>query len=125
MSLCNSLLRTRGCELTALNCAGSVNQLSGKASQSSPYISLSQSLESTIAKLSNALAGDAEHRADFLESMLASGFETEVETQNFRIARRKSRKCRLDLIVEEAVHCFLFGIGHFVSNETLDQRAIS
>src|SRR5688500_10321232 len=99
--------------------------LRGETPESATYVSLTEPLQCTVAKLTNTLARDAEHRADLLECVLASAFEAEVQSQHLRIPRRKRRQGSLDLVVEEAVHCLLLGVGHFVGDEPLDQRAIA
>ena len=47
--------------------------------QRPPHIALTQPLERAVAKLTDAFAGDAEHRPDLLEGVLAAPFEPEVE----------------------------------------------
>jgi len=75
--------------------------------------------------LANALARDAKHRADLFERVLASALEAEVETQNLCVARRQRAERLLDLVGEEAIHCFLFRVRHLVGDEPLDERAIA
>src|SRR5881394_3679673 len=97
----------------------------GKAAERAADVAFAKALEGAVAKLTDALARHAEHRADLLERVLASTFETEVETQNLRVARRQRAECLLDLIGEEAVHCFLLGVRHLVGDEALDERTIA
>src|SRR5437764_1024752 len=64
-------------------------RLGGEASQRATHVAFAQPLEGTVAQLADALARDAQHRSDLFQRMLASTFETEVETQHFRVARRQ------------------------------------
>src|SRR3954469_20990068 len=88
--------------------------LSSERSQRAADIALAEPLERAVAKLTYTLTRDAEQRSDLLEGMLPPTLQAKVQSENLRIARRQSRKCSLDLVVEEAVHCFLFGVGHLV-----------
>ena len=99
--------------------------LRGEASECAADVAFAKALQRAVTELTNTLACYAEHRADFLESVFASCFETEVETEHLCIPRRQSRKCGLYLVIEEAIHCFFFGVRHFVGNEALDERAIA
>src|SRR5689334_9720653 len=93
--------------------------------ESPTNISFAQTLERPVAELANTLARDAKQRTDFLERVLASALETEIQSENFRVARRQRGERRLDLVVEEAIHRLFLGVGHLVGDETLDQRAIA
>src|SRR5688572_6811595 len=97
------------------------DRLRREAAQRSADVSLAQPLEGAIPQLANAFTGDAEHGADFLERMFAAPFETEVEAQYFRVARRKRGQRELDFVGEEAIHRFFFRVGHFVGDEALDE----
>src|SRR3984957_9911516 len=99
--------------------------LRGEASQRAAHIALSQPLERTITKLPDALACDAEHRADLLQRVLPAAFESEVQSEDFGIACGEGAEGLFDLVIEEAVHRFFFRIRHFVGDEPLDQRAIA
>src|SRR5260221_7518309 len=96
-----------------------------EAAQRTPDISFAEPLERPIAELTNPLASDAEHAADFLERVLASAFEAEVEAQHLRVARRQRGQRLLDLVREEAVHCLLLGVRHLIRHEALDERAVA
>src|SRR5215210_4595631 len=96
-----------------------------EATQRASYISFTEPLERTIAKLTHALAGDAEQRANLFQSVLASTFEPEIQAKDFRIARRERRQSGFDLVVEEAIHCLLLGVRHLVGDEALDERAVA
>src|SRR5688572_3470045 len=95
--------------------------LRGETPESATYVSLSEPLQCTVAKLTNTLARDAEHRADLLECVLASAFKAEVQAEHLCIPWRKRRQSSLYLVVEEAVHCLLLSVGHFIGDEPLDQ----
>src|SRR5471032_1202255 len=97
----------------------------GKASKRPPNIPLTKPLESSVAQLSDALAGDAEHGADLFEGVLAAPFQAEVEAQYFCVAWREGGERLLDLVGEEAVHRLLLGVGHLVGDEPLDERAVA
>src|SRR4051812_18836784 len=96
--------------------------LRGEAAEGAAHVPFAQTLERPVAKLAHTLARDTEHGTDFLERMLAAAFEAEVEAQHFRVARRQRAERLLDFVSEEAVHRFLFGIGHLVGDEALEQR---
>src|SRR5688500_4823808 len=99
--------------------------LSSEAAERASYVAFAKPLECAVAQLAHTLTRDTEHGADLLECMLSSGFETEVETEHLRVTWRKCRECRLDLVVEEAVHRLFLGVGHLVGDEALDERAIA
>src|SRR5687768_1886838 len=94
-------------------------------SQRAADVSFTQSLQSPVPKLTDALTGNSEQRANLLERVLSPTLEPKVQTKDLGIPRRQRRKRRLDLIVEEAVHCFLLGVRHLVGDEPLDQRPIA
>src|ERR1019366_6741966 len=96
-----------------------------EAPQRPPNVAFSEPLERPVTQLAHAFARDAEHRAELLESVLASALEPEVETQDLRVARRERVERLLDFIGEKAVHRFLLGVRHFVGDETLDERAVA
>src|SRR5688500_6110211 len=68
----------------ALKCQ-SLIPLRREAPERASNLAFAQALQRTIAELPNALAGDAEHRADLLERVLASAFQAEVEPQHLRV----------------------------------------
>ena len=82
-------------------------RLGGEASERATHVAFTQALERAVAQLPDALARDAEHRTDFLERVLTSAFETEVETQHLCIARRQCAERLLDFVVQETIHRFL------------------
>src|SRR5690242_5470164 len=96
-----------------------------EAAQRATHVSFAQAFERTVAQLAHALARDTEHRADLLERVLAPAVQTKVETRDFRIARRQRAERLLDFVGQEPVHGFLFGVGHLISDEALDERAIA
>src|ERR1043166_1925200 len=55
----------------------------GEASERAADVALAETLERPVAELADPLTGDTEHRADFLERVLAASLETEVEAQHF------------------------------------------
>src|SRR5206468_6069317 len=99
--------------------------LRGETSECTSNVTFTQTLQRAIAELANTLTRDAKHRADLLEGVLAPTFETKVQPQHLRIARRQGAERLLDLVVEETIHCFLFRIRHLVGDETLDERSIT
>src|SRR5688500_798832 len=78
-----------------------------EAPECTAHITFTKALERAIAELSNALARHAEHRANLLERVLTSAFEPEVETEHLCVTWWQRAERLLDLIVEEAIHCFL------------------
>src|SRR5687768_9074133 len=94
-------------------------------SQRPPNVPFTEALERPVPKLTDALTGNSEQRANLLERVLSPALEPKVQPEDLGIPRRQRRKRRLDLIVEEAVHCFLLGVRHLVGDEALDQRAIA
>ncbi len=96
----------------------------GEAAQRAPDFAFAQPLERAVAQLPHPLTRDAQHGADFLERVLAAPVQTEVQTQHLGIAGRERAQRFLDFIGEEAVHGFLFRIGHLVGYEALDECAI-
>src|SRR6185436_1942351 len=105
-------------------CCSAVD-LRGDAAQCPSYVAFAQALERTVAQLADALARDAKHGADLFERVFATALESEVQTEYLRVARRQRTKCKLDLIGEEAIHGFLFGVRHLVGDEAFDERAIA
>ena len=63
--------------------------LSSEAAQRPTDVAFTQPLERAVAQLADALARDAEHRADLLERVLSAALEPEVETQDFGVAGRE------------------------------------
>ena len=63
--------------------------LGGEAGKGTTHIAFAEALEGTITQLTHALAGDPEHGANFLERMLTSAFETEVQSEDLGVARRQ------------------------------------
>src|SRR5215208_6187159 len=106
---------------TAVRC----RRLRGEAAERAADVTSAQPLERAIAELPDALARDAEHRADLLERVLAPAFQAEVQPEDLGVARRERVERLLDLVGEEAVHRLLLGVGHLVGDEALDQRAIA
>src|SRR5690242_3174513 len=96
-----------------------------EAPEGTPNVSLTKTLQRAIPELAHTLARHAEHRANLLQRVLTSAFESEVETEDLRVTRWQRAESLLDLVGEEAVHRFLFGIRHLVSHEALDERAIA
>src|SRR5688500_17692855 len=96
-----------------------------EAAQRATDVALAKALERAIAKLTDALARDAEHRADLLERVLTSALESEVQAEDLRVPRRERAERLLDLVVQEAIHCLLFGVGHLIGDEPLDEGAIA
>ena len=77
--------------IAAILVAG-VDRSGREAAQRAADVAFAQALERAVAELANALARDAEHGADFLERVLASALEAEVEAQHLRVARRQRRR---------------------------------
>src|SRR5688572_3246055 len=96
-------------------------RLCREATQRAADVAFTEPLERPVPKLTDALAGDAEQRANFLERVLAPALEPEIQPENLRVPRGKRRQSRFDLVVEEAVHCLLLRVRHLVSDEPLDQ----
>src|SRR5215208_1018678 len=108
----------------AANCR-SCRRLRGEAAERAAHVAFAKALERAVAELPDALARDAEHRADLLERVLAPALQAEVQPEHLRVARRERVERLLDLVGEEAVHRLLLGVGHLVGDEALDQRAIA
>src|SRR5439155_1824216 len=70
----------------------------GETPERSPHVAFTQTLQRAIPKLTHALARHAEHRTDLLEGVLAAAFESEIQPENLRIARRQRAECLLDFI---------------------------
>src|ERR1700704_3643847 len=96
-----------------------------EATERPAYITLAQPLQRAVTKLTHPFTSNAEQGSNLFERVLPSALEPEVQAENLCISRRKGRQRRLDLVVEEAIHCLLLGVGHFVGDEALDERAIA
>src|SRR5437764_673965 len=107
------------------NILNPVRELGGEAAERAANITFAQSLQRTISKLTHALTRDAKHRTDLFERVLTTAFQTKIQPQYLRVARRQRSERLLDLVVEESIHRFLFRIGHLVGNEPLDERTIT
>src|SRR5512138_2294552 len=81
-------------------------RLGCEAAECAADVAFAEALEGTVAELAHALARDAEHRTDFLERVLASALESEVQAEDLRVARRERTERLLDFVGEEAVHGF-------------------
>jgi len=57
--------------------------------------------------------------------MLASALEAEVEAEDLGVAGRECVEGALDLVVQEAVHGLLLGVGQLVGHEALDEGAVA
>src|SRR5215208_384285 len=108
----------------AANCC-SCWRLRGEAAERAAHVALAKALERAVAELPDALARDAEHRADLLERVLAPALQAEVQPEHLRVARRERAEGLLDLVGEEAVHRLLLGVGHLVGDEALDEGAVA
>jgi len=89
------------------------------------HVTLAQPFQRAVAQLANSLSRDAQHSADFLQRMLATAVETEVELQNPGIARGQRGESFLDLITQETVHRGLFRVRQILGDEAFDQRPIT
>src|ERR1700694_3918028 len=103
----------------ALLAGRAMETLRGEAAERAADVTFTEPLERTVAELANALAGDAEHRTDFFERVLAPALESEVQAKHLCVAWRKRAERLFNLIGEKAVHRLLFRIRHLVRHEAL------
>src|SRR2546423_894966 len=78
-----------------------------------------------IAHLTATLTSTAHPRPNYRECMLAAGGEAEIQSQYFRFVGRQFAAPLLNSIIEEAIHCYLCGVRPLVSDEPLNERAIT
>src|SRR5450432_12652 len=85
---------------------------------------VSESFEGAVAQLSHALACNAEHFPDLVEGVLTILLESEVQAEDFCIARREREQRALHFIRSELIEYLTFRTRPFLDGESLDERAI-
>src|SRR5215208_2815547 len=96
-----------------------------EARQGTPDFTFTQPLQRPIAQLTHSLAGDAQHATYFLERVLPSAVEPEVESQDFSIARCQRPQRGIDLLSQEVLHGPLFRVALLLGNEPIDHGALA
>src|SRR5687767_6412044 len=89
------------------------------------HVALTETLQRTVAKLANPLAGDAQHLADLVERVFAARLQSEVEAEDLRVAGREGREGSGQLLRAKLIENRLLGVGHLLDGEPLDQRAVA
>src|SRR5690349_24143276 len=95
-----------------------------EAPQRLTHISITESLERTVTKLSHPLPSDAEEAADLFEGVFAAAIQPEVQAQDFGIAALEGVQRVLHLVREEPVHRLVLGVRQILGDEALDERAV-